>query len=493
MAQLEVRQQIDAFEKGGEVSLQAAISGLSLEAREAEHALRYAKDAQAAKDLEWSQLRERFSYLNLPEAAIDLETQEFQMSGLWHDEELATSRSSLLASALALHEAWLAEAAKKKTSGGAGFRSNIMAVTKLLSNKCVAEQSHAAAIWQSLFLIVPVVSSTFASFASQFRDLGPASLGWLFIDEAGQAVPQAAAGALWRARHALVVGDPRQIEPIFTLPSQFIATLAGLSPHTSGGQHSPHCTSVQRLADDANRYGAQLPDDGDDPAWIGSPLRVHRRCIEPMFSWSNRIAYNDKMISGLPFDQLPDGAPIACESVWIDIGGKVQRRQEVPEQTRFVTDLLVALYQGEGRLPNLYVISPFKACKNALKSSIKKTDWISGRPELKSPEKTQLSNWCKERVGTVHTFQGKEEDSVIMVLGADRDHAGAAEWASSKPNILNVALTRAKRRFYVVGDRELWGARGCFRLSGEKLGSTAADDFLALVRSSNARKSAASN
>ena len=493
IAQLEVRQEIAAIERGAEVSLGAALRNSSDGVRQAEQALKHAKDAKAAKELEWPQLRGHFEDMNLPETPIDLETEEFQKSGLWHDEELATLRSSLLASALALHEAWLAAAAKKNNLGGAGFRSNIMAATNLLSNKRIDEQSHAAAIWQSLFLIVPVVSSTFASFARQFRDLGPASLGWLFIDEAGQAVPQAAAGAFWRARHALVVGDPRQIEPIFTLPSQFIAALAGLSPYTSGGQYSPHRTSVQRLADEANRYGAQLPDDGDDPVWIGSPLRVHRRCIEPMFSWSNRIAYNGKMIFGLPSQQLPDGPPITCESVWINIGGKALKRQEVPEQTRFVTDLLVALYQRDGRLPDLYVISPFKACKNALKSSITEADWISGQPELKKPKTTELSKWSKERVGTVHTFQGKEEDSVIMVLGADRDHAGAAEWASSKANILNVALTRAKRRFYVVGDRELWGARGCFRLSGEKLGSTAADEFLALVKSSSSQKKSAAS
>jgi superfamily I DNA and/or RNA helicase len=49
-------------------------------------------------------------------------------------------------------------------------------------------------------------------------------------------------------------------------------------------------------------------------------------------------------------------------------------------------------------------------------------------------------------IGTVHTFQGAESD--IMVFSpvvAEGVNLRAAEWISKKEELLNVALTRARR------------------------------------------------
>ena len=63
-------------------------------------------------------------------------------------------------------------------------------------------------------------------------------------------------------------------------------------------------------------------------------------------------------------------------------------------------------------------------------------------------------------VGTVHTFQGKEAKIVYLILGADEASRGAAGWAVSEPNIMNVAATRAKEEFYIIGDKELYRSLG---------------------------------
>ena len=73
--------------------------------------------------------------------------------------------------------------------------------------------------FKSLFLLTPVISTTFAAVQSLLNVVTtPKSLGTLIIDEAGQAAPQLAVGALWRCKKALVVGDPKQIQPVVTIP-----------------------------------------------------------------------------------------------------------------------------------------------------------------------------------------------------------------------------------------------------------------------------------
>ena len=45
---------------------------------------------------------------------------------------------------------------------------------------------------------------------------------------------------------------------------------------------------------------------------------------------------------------------------------------------------------------------------------------------------------------------------MFMVLGADSQSKGAAGWAVAEPNMMNVAATRAKKNFYIVGDKDLY-------------------------------------
>ncbi len=85
---------------------------------------------------------------------------------------------------------------------------------------------------------------------------------------------------------------------------------------------------------------------------------------------------------------------------------------------------------------------------------------------------TNLGQWLAERVGTVHTFQGKEAEAGVFVLGAQLpQQAGARTWAGSRPNLVNVAVTRARSALFVIGNRELWKSHGHFSTLDAVLGS----------------------
>jgi superfamily I DNA and/or RNA helicase len=113
--------------------------------------------------------------------------------------------------------------------------------------------------------------------------------------------------------------------------------------------------------------------------------------------------------------------------------------------------------------PDLYVITPFVVVSENLRRVILQSGVLTSW--LENPEA-----WVKERVGTVHTVQGREAEAVIFVLGAPlAEQSGARGWAGSRPNLLNVAVTRAKEAVYVVGNRHHWSGAGVFRELNERL------------------------
>jgi superfamily I DNA and/or RNA helicase len=387
------------------------------------------------------------------------------------DEEFAAARSRLFLAALDLHRAVLAAEPEL-------MWKNLRAAIDVVNGDAPSDlpQRIVLAAWQMVFFVVPVISTTFASVSRMFDGLGREALGWLFIDEAGQAAPQAAVGALWRSQRAVVVGDPRQLEPVVTLPWSGQKRLC----RQSGAdlQWAPQSASVQSVADRLNTFGTWLPEpDGQAYTWVGSPLRVHRRCDELMFKVSNKIAYDNMMVYGVtgrePFEVLK-------KSAWLDVVAHPTGSKWNPSEGEYVAATLDAVInrirqkmddeddekEDPGEKPEwaksvearkteftrrvtdaVFIISPFR-------------DVVS---ELRKVADRRLPPEAKRQVGTIHTTQGKEADIVILVLGTATDQAGSRKWASQTPNLLNVAVTRARRRLVVIGDHRNWSLCRNFR------------------------------
>ena len=191
----------------------------------------------------------------------------------------------------------------------------------------------ALATLDSLAIACPVISTTFASVPSLCGAMSSEGIGWLLIDEAGQATPQAAAGAIWRARRAVVVGDPLQLEPVVTLPRSVEASLAACNGRVNSRWH-PSRTSVQKLADQTTAIGTTVGE-GDDAIWVGAPLRVHRRCDEPMFSISNEVAYD-----GLMVHHKKPAALTWPASYWLDVPGGQGNGNWIPAEGEALRGLI---------------------------------------------------------------------------------------------------------------------------------------------------------
>jgi hypothetical protein len=371
--------------------------------------------------------------------------------------ELNGARSALFGAALALQEAWVREVPL--------LERELMALSRLMLTPESCAPSIAEPLWELLFMIIPAISTTLASVERMFSPLSAGSLGFVVIDEAGQASPQSVVGLLMRAKKGLLIGDQRQLQPVVTIPEPLVAHFGDAVPNALVSRVSPLSSSALSLADRSARYGTMLADGFPPPLWLGIPLCVHRRCASPMFDLSNEIAYNGFMIQAQPREE---SHPILGPSGWFQVAGPATKKQWVPAQGLVVAELLTLVFGGnpwarydedtEGASArDLLIISPFRAVAHELIGLVSRVGKQLG---LSQSELKML----RSRVGTIHTMQGKEAAMVVLVLGCDATTAGAASWAGESPQLLNVAITRARNLVYVIGDQDVWHNKGFFRI-----------------------------
>ncbi|MDQ2764979.1 MAG: ATP-binding protein [Pseudomonadota bacterium] len=366
-------------------------------------------------------------------------------------DALDRARAVAFVKALRVHQALI--------SGARGaVRKNLSLALTMIAGKLSPSPAVALELWGTLALVVPVLSSTFSSFKRCFDTVPAGGLDWLIIDEAGQAVPQHAVGALMRARRALVVGDPLQVEPVITLDRSVDERL--LRRWDASAEHLSTATSLQVMADANNSVGTWITSD-EGRVWVGSPLIVHRRCVEPMVSISNDLAYADAMVLGDGKREqeaaLSIASPLLGTSCWIHLpteeGGEGHHMAAHAAMAAAIVRTFVTAGLAPRRdiagMPDLYAISPFRSARHGLEELLEREF-----PSWGVRRKGAFERWLAKSVGTVHTVQGKEAEAVVLLLGGRTQ--GAIAWAAGTPNVLNVAVTRARRRLYVVGDRAAW-------------------------------------
>lgn len=181
-----------------------------------------------------------------------------------------------------------------------------------------------------------------------------------------------------------------------------------------------------------------------------------------MFKISNHVANDGMMLYGTQ-SGISQIGEILGESLWINIDSDAIGKWSETEGESAL-DLIRMLLDEGIEDPDIFFITPFRIIAQKLREMIRSERSIAERLPGGS------WNWTRDRVGTVHTFQGKKADTAVIVLGAPLDTSlGARRWVGHPPNLLNVAVTRAKRRLYVIGNREAWENAGAFSYLVQKL------------------------
>ncbi|MFD4023100.1 AAA domain-containing protein [Streptomyces sp. NPDC058576] len=267
--------------------------------------------------------------------------------------------------------------------------------------------------------------------------LGPALFDLVVVDEASQCAIPHVLPLLFRARRALVIGDPLQLTHITKTSPHREAVIRrgnGLRSVWLDKHHLAYRRHSAFHAAEQSAGGTLLLDE-------------HFRCHPHIAAISNELFYD----GGLTVLTDTRGRPALARRpavIWTDVtgraahppfGGSWVNEDEIRKVHESVRYLLEQLPPEA----TVGVVTPFAPQAEAL------------RKRLRPYDEERL------RVGTVHTFQGGERDVMVFSLVAGQGmHPGAVEWVAGQLNLWNVAITRARSHLIVVGDKGLWRQRG---------------------------------
>ena len=288
------------------------------------------------------------------------------------------------------------------------------------------KQEGIKSLWNTLFLCFPVVTTTLDSFSKKCFQLIPEYIDLELIDEAGQILPHNLVSAIYRTKKAVIVGDINQIEPIYSnVNKEFLKSQKEIGEKFEDIKISTN--SIQTLA---NRNTDILNNNEN------IILNDHYRCEKNIINFSNESVYKGKL--KMHKNDKKDKT-FLDNMIALDIRGKKEDNCYVNKLE--IDSCIQAIKYIKEQTKNsstIAIITPFKKQKEELDSRLKK----EGIKDIK--------------VGTVHAFQGQEKDYIIFSQVIDSlSKKAIINFIGGKCNMLNVAVTRAKKQFIYLGNLEI--------------------------------------
>ena len=274
----------------------------------------------------------------------------------------------------------------------------------------------------------PVVASTCFSIRHNLAE--DTLLDWIIIDESSQVLLPEGMAALSKARNAVIVGDARQIGPIFQ----------GWDESTRQPPEARFDVRSVSLLDSVKAMGKAA----HSPTTL---LREHYRCHPAIIEFCNRMYYGGQLIPmRVPAQDAPDPLAIVYAAPGNHArrplrGGGFFSQREIEiisqlEEMEVIREGIEADDKDSSGDFVLGIVTPYRAQATSLRQRIR-SDLGEGTH----------ARWLAE---TAHKFQGRGAGTVVLstVLNA-HDRAAAREFYDSDA-MTNVIVSRAKDRFIVV-------------------------------------------
>ena len=257
------------------------------------------------------------------------------------------------------------------------------------------------------------------------------------IDEASQCDIASALPLLYRAKRAVIIGDPLQLKHVSTVAPQQDRMM--LAAHGLAEGRAAWAYSVNSLFDLARSLCRH-----EDIV----NLRDHHRSHRDIISFSNRHFYRGGLRIATDHEGLNRPQTTGPAVRWVDIRGKVIRpagggAMNATEAAAVVAEVRKLIVE-QGYNGAIGVVTPFRAQANRIRTLVHQD------PELAR----QLAS-LQFVVDTVHGFQGDERDVIFFspVVSAGVGES-TLRFLKSHGNLFNVAITRARSELVVVGDRQ---------------------------------------
>jgi hypothetical protein len=287
----------------------------------------------------------------------------------------------------------------------------------------------------------------------------------LVVDEAGQVSPEVGIPSFSLAKKALVVGDNYQIEPVWNIDGRTdegnlirnnliakgetkrIELLMAFGYMSSNG-------SLMKLAQKSCGFAYSEKD-------RGLLLTEHRRCLNQIIQFCNELVYNNLLepLSSLRYEKTDFLPPMG----FLRIAGQSDKSGTSRFNRTEAQGIIKWLKINENAIIEFIYSKELKESKNPEKVKRKALHDLVGIVTPFSAQKRFLTealhlNGLKPSLfqyGTVHSLQGAEKDIVIFspVYTAD---VKSGYFFDAGPNMLNVAVSRAKRSFIVAGDIDIF-------------------------------------